>query len=79
MLFFHCADLHIGSGDIAGGVNCLHRMVDAVIGAQADALLIAGDLFDRAARYPAIDAAAPALMRLQQANIPVYCVDREPR
>lgn len=75
MLFFHCADLHIGSGDIAGGVNCLHRMVDAVIGAQADALLIAGDLFDRAARYPAIDAAAPALMRLQQANIPVYCVD----
>jgi DNA repair exonuclease SbcCD nuclease subunit len=44
-------------------------MVDAVIGAQADALLIAGDLFDRAARYPAIDAAAPALMRCSR---PIY-------
>ena len=74
MLFFHCADLHIG-GDIAAGVNRLRHITDAMISARADALLIAGDLFDRAARYPAVKAASPAFMRLKRANIPVYCVD----
>jgi DNA repair exonuclease SbcCD nuclease subunit len=75
MLLFHCADLHIGSGDIAEGVNCLHRMVDEVIGSKADALLIAGDLFDRVVTRPAVEAAVHAFMRLKRANIPVYCVD----
>lgn len=75
MLLIHCADLHIGSGDFVAGVHCLHRIADAVISARADALLIAGDLFDRSARISAVKAAAPAFMRLKQADIPVYCVD----
>lgn len=75
MLLIHCADLHIGSGDFVAGVHCLHRIADAVISARADALLIAGDLFDRAARIPAVEAAAAALVRLKRAGIPVYCVD----
>jgi DNA repair exonuclease SbcCD nuclease subunit len=75
MLFIHCADLHIGSGNIAAAVNCLHRMADEAIGVQADALLIAGDLFNRAASRAAVEAAAQAMIRLKQASLPVYCVD----
>ncbi len=75
MLFIHCADLHIGSGNIAAAVNCLHRMTDEVMIARADALLIAGDLFNRSAGRTAVEAAAQAMIRLKQANIPVYCVD----
>ncbi len=71
MRFLHCADLHIGSGgNEAAGCDCLSRLADAAIAARVDAMLIAGDLFDRAARYPqAAEAAAPALARLRAAGV----------
>lgn len=75
MLFFHCADLHIGSGDIAAGLRCLRWIAGEAIRARANAMLIAGDLIDRSARRPAVEAAAYELERMKQASIPVYCVD----
>jgi DNA repair exonuclease SbcCD nuclease subunit len=49
--------------------------VQAAIDSQADAVLIAGDLFDRSVRSPeAENAVENSLTRLQGAQIPVYCV-----
>lgn len=75
MRFLHCADLHIGSGGTEAGAACLCTLAQAAIDGQVDAVLIAGDLFDRSVRCPeAENAVEYSLTCLRSAQIPVYCV-----
>ena len=80
MIRFAClADAHIGRHSSAApeetALRAFARVVDQVIAEPADALLIAGDLFDsRAAQYPARRALVEHLKRLKQHNIPVVAV-----
>ena len=75
MRFLHCADLHIGSGGTEAGAACLRILAQAAIDTQVDAVLIAGDLFDRSvSSREARNAVENALACLYSARIPVYCV-----
>lgn len=57
------------------GVACLCALAQAAIDSQANAVLIAGDLFDRSVRSEeAENAVENSLARLHNARIPVYCV-----
>lgn len=76
MRLLHCADLHIGFEGIGEGVRALMLLMEAVIFHQAEALLIAGDLFDKTAPCPeAAGRAAEALTVLRAHNIPVFAAD----
>lgn len=76
MRLLHCADLHIGFEGIGEGIRALTLLIEAVISHQADAMLIAGDLFDKTAPYPeAVRRAAEALSVLRAHNIPVLATD----
>jgi len=75
--FLHCADLHIGcGGDETFGAAHFARIADAALKAEADALLIAGDLFDRTAKMPAAAQSAAACLRpLKAAGVAVFAVE----
>ena len=80
MIRFAClADVHIGRRSTAApeetALNAFGRVVDHTLEGRADALLIAGDLFDsRAAQYPARRELLKHLRRLHERNIPVLAV-----
>ena len=77
MRFLHCADLHIGSmHDVETGIKSLAFLVEKAIQSQVDAMLIAGDLFDKTAPYPeAAHRAEEPLSRLSENGISVYAVE----
>lgn len=77
MRFLHCADLHIGCfSDVTEGINSLVLLAEAALAGKAEAMLIAGDLFDKAAPYPyAAQRAAEPLARLIEHGIQVYAVE----
>lgn len=77
MRFLHCADLHIGSfSDVEEGVNSLTLLAEAALASKAQALLVAGDLFDKTAPYPyAAQCASKPLSRLMEHGVQVYAVD----
>ena len=78
--FAHIADCHLGAW---GSHPELHELplkafaeaIDKIIKAEADFVLLAGDFFDSS--MPAVDVlrfAVEQLMRLKQADIPVYAI-----
>lgn len=76
MRLLHCADLHIGFQGIEEGIRALALLIDAAISDQVDAMLIAGDLFDKAAPCPeAARRTAEALSTLRVHGIPVFATD----
>ncbi|HWR24112.1 MAG TPA: metallophosphoesterase [Feifaniaceae bacterium] len=77
MRFLHCADLHIGCfSDVAEGIQCLDFLAEAALAGKAQAMLIAGDLFDKAAPYPyAARRAVEPLSRLADCGVRVYAVE----
>ena len=77
MRFLHCADLHIGSmHDVETGIKSLAFLVEKAIQSHVDAMLIAGDLFDKTAPYPeAAHRAEEPLSRLSENGISVYAVE----
>lgn len=80
--FIHTADLHIGarrlenpalSGDFSAGWN---QAVDLALAEKADAVVIAGDLFDRARIDPTqLENVEPGLIRLREAGVVVLAVE----
>ena len=80
--FIHTADLHIGarrlenpalSGDFSAGWN---QAVDLALAEKTDAVVIAGDLFDRARIDPTqLENVEPGLIRLKDAGIVVLAVE----
>jgi len=82
MRLLHCADLHLGRRRLDGRLPdsdfsaAFARIVARAIEWPADALLIAGDLFETAQVPPsALRQAAQALVPLAKARIPVLAIE----
>ena len=77
MRFLHCADLHIGCfSDVTEGIDSLTLLAEAALAGKAQAMLIAGDLFDKTAPCPyAAQRAAELLSRLMEHGIQIYAVE----
>ena len=77
MRLLHCADLHIGCfSDVTEGIKSLTLLTEAAIKYRTQALLIAGDLFDKDAAYPfAAQRAIEPLSRLREYGIQAIAVE----
>ncbi|CCO07656.1 metallophosphoesterase family protein [Desulforamulus hydrothermalis] len=80
--FIHCSDIHLGRQRLDGKLpdtdfaRALNFIVRYTIEQKADALLIAGDLFDSPnIQPPVLQQATACLMPLQQAGIPVFAIE----
>ncbi len=76
MRFLHCADLHIGCLGEEEECNSLSLLAEAALAGEAQAVLIVGDLFDKAASYPhAAQRVAEPLSRLARRGVEVFAVE----
>lgn len=82
MKLVHAADLHLGRRRLDGRLpdtdfrDAFARIADVAIGEAADAVLLAGDLFDQAQVQPAhLRQAQEVLGRLKNAAIPVLAIE----
>ncbi|MEW6697980.1 MAG: metallophosphoesterase family protein [Bacillota bacterium] len=80
--FIHCSDIHLGRQRLGGKLpdtdfaDALHWIAGYTIEQQADALLIAGDLYDSPNIQPAVLQQVTACLRpLQEAAIPVFAIE----
>ena len=87
MKFIHCSDIHLGRRPV-GGIgeysekrfndyfNAFNKVVDITIEKEVDALLIAGDLFDKRELSPDILYKTETILhRLKENNIPVVVIE----
>jgi len=87
MKFLHCADLHLGRRPLGGRglysdkryqdyFNAFDWVIHTAIEKQADALLIAGDMFDRRELSPEVlEKAESSLARLKDNNIRTLLIE----
>lgn len=80
--FIHCSDIHLGRQRLGGKLpdtdfaHTLSYIVQYTISEKADALLIAGDLFDSPnIQPPYLQQATACLLPLKEANIPVFAIE----
>ena len=82
MKLFHCADIHLGRRRLDGRLpdsdfaDAFAWLVDEAIVAKADAVLLAGDLFDKPQVEPHhLRQAQTSLQRLRAAAIPAIAIE----
>ncbi|SHK61570.1 metallophosphoesterase family protein [Desulforamulus aeronauticus] len=80
--FIHCSDLHLGRQRLGGNLPdsdlkaAFQYIVTYTLEQQADALLIAGDIFDSPnIQPPCLHQATECLKPLQQAGVPVFAIE----
>ncbi len=80
--FIHCSDLHLGRQRLGGNLPdsdlkaAFQYIVTYTLEQQADALLIAGDIFDSPnIQPPCLQQATECLKPLQQAGVPVFAIE----
>lgn len=80
--FIHCSDIHLGRQRMGGKLpdqdfaTALQYVVRYTLEQQADALLIAGDLYDSPnIQPPVLLQATSCLMPLKEAGIPVFAIE----
>lgn len=80
--FIHCSDLHLGRQRLAGKLPdsdmraAFQYIVNYTLEQQADALLIAGDIFDSPNILPPyLQQATECLAPLQRAGVPVFAIE----
>ena len=80
--FIHCSDLHLGRQRLGGKLPdsdlqaAFQYIVNFTLEQQADALLIAGDIFDSPNILPpCLQQATECLIPLQQAGVPVFAIE----
>ncbi|WP_238473193.1 metallophosphoesterase family protein [Desulforamulus profundi] len=80
--FIHCSDIHLGRQRLGGKLpdsdfaQALDWIVRYTIEQKADALLIAGDLYDSPSiQPPVLQQATACLKPLQEAGVPVFAIE----
>ncbi|SHE51935.1 DNA repair exonuclease SbcCD nuclease subunit [Desulforamulus putei DSM 12395] len=80
--FIHCSDIHLGRQRLGGKLpdtdfaQALHFIVRYTLEQRADALLIAGDLYDSPSiQPPVLQQATACLAPLKEAGIPVFAIE----